>query len=224
MRSASRRMAFLLAALLLLTVCRSALTETAMLMPVTGTVTVNGAAIRTRPTKAVPKLISLTSGAAVTVTGVLENAEGTWLKVVYEQAGGSCEGYMRMEYVSAELIGLDGEPVRIPVSMRVSAKAECGAYNHVGYRWQKEFFVDGELISASVPITLVPGDTLTLSACLTEADAYPDSGWGHVTKTVSREELESGFVVNFSVSVAENRGRYSGNECVWTVTFRFTKA
>ena len=224
MRSFLKRLLLLLFACSLAALFSAAGSETARLMPVQGTVTVSGAAIRPQPTRAVPGLITLSDGAFVTVADVLENAEGCWLRVAYMQKGITYEGYMRMDYVSAELIGSDGEPIRIPVQLRVSARAECGAYNHVGYRWQKEFFIGDEALNGIKTITLMPGDTVTLSARLTELDSYPDTGSSSVTKTVTRQELSDGFTVQFTVNVAENRGRYSGSECVWTVTFRFTKA
>ena len=198
--------------------------QTALLMPAAGTVLTEGAALRKEPTKAVPKLLSLHSGSVVSVFGLVRNGEGDWLEITYETGEKVYEGYVLMEYVAVDLMDENGEPVRLPVRLRVSARAECLAYNHVGYNWKKEFFIDGEALTGSGVIELSAGDTVRVSADITEVDAYPDSGWNAVTKTVTQSDLNAGFTVAFDVYVSENRGRYSGYTAKWTVTFRFTRA
>ena len=214
---------FLLILAVALCISFTAAAEERELLPAQGIVTVQGAAVRPEPTRAVAKLISLDQGTQVTVLKWLNNKEGNWLKVSYKDARRQYDGYILMKYVDAQLSDPDGKPLKIPVSMRVSAKAECGAYNHVGYHWQKLFFIDGAPLNGSQFVALSAGDTMTLSALLSENDAYPDVGRGSVEKAVEQSEL-NGFTVSFTVTVVENRGRYSGNECVWHVTFRFTKA
>ncbi|MBQ3669218.1 MAG: SH3 domain-containing protein [Clostridia bacterium] len=190
----------------------------------TGTVTADNAAIRSEPTKAVPKLASLKSGDTVTVTDVISNTEGDWLYVIYSSGKNTYEGYILMDYVSVELKDENGNIIALPAAMRASAKAEIfGGYNHVGYNWTHEFYINGQRITGGMPLTLRAGDTIELSAFITENDSYSDTGSKTVTKTITQAELDRGFNVSFSVRVSENRGRYSGSSCEWRVTFYFTR-
>ena len=200
------------------------LAESRALAPAEGTVTVDGAAMRREPTKAVSYLVRLNRGDLVTVTDAFVNVEGNWAKVSCQRGKETLEGYLLLNYVSVELFDGAGEPFHLPVEMRVSATAECHNYNHVGYRWTKAFQLNGEELKGPSKCTLTAGDELALSACITETDAFADVGEDSVLKIVTQEELDNGFTVDFTVTVAENRGRYSGYECVWHVTFRFTRA
>ena len=67
------------------------------------------------------------------------------------------------------------------------------------------------------------GDTVTVSASITEEDSNPDVGSGESTHVITAEDLEKGFQVRFTVSVQENGGRYKGSAAKWYVTFTFEK-
>ena len=190
-----------------------------------GTIAVANAAIRAKPTKAVPPLINLSAGETVTVTGIISNGEGNWLYVGYKERGKEYKGFMLMDYVTAELKSIDGDEILFPVTLRVSATAVCvGGYNHVGYNWTKEFYIDGKELANGTALTLKAGDSVRLGAIITESDANPDAGSNYIIKTVSQEELDKGFKVEFEVYVSENRGRYSGYGCRWLVTFYLNRA
>ena len=191
--------------------------------PSPGTVTLNGAVLRGEPTRAVPPLVSLNAGDIVTVTGIVGNNEGMWYKAEFSRNDRTYEGYIFAENVLAELKDENGETVRIPVPMRVSAAAACGAFNHVGYNWERKFYLNGEAFAGARTILLCAGDTVTLGAYLCENDSYPDSTRENVRRVISQSDLVNGFTVSFPVSVSENRGRYSGYSCTWQVTFYFTR-
>ena len=111
---------------------------------------------------------------------------------------------------------------RMSKTMSVSASASCSDYNHIGQEWSQEFYMNGKIIYRGSEITLSPGDTITVSANITEADKDPDDGTGSKSYTVTQADLNNGFTISFNVFVKENGGRYSGNTCIWSVTFRFS--
>ena len=189
-----------------------------------GTVITQGAALRSEPTKAVPMLLNLNSGDALTVRELLQNNEGVWYSVVFIKGKKQYEGYVLSDYVSIQLYDENGDPILIPVKLRVRAEAKCpDGYNHVGFNWSKAFSIGGETLSGAKYISLCAGDEIRLDAAIYEEDSYMDSGHGTLFYAPTQAELDRGFSVSFDVYVSENRGRYSGYSCRWAVTFYFTK-
>ena len=106
-------------------------------------------------------------------------------------------------------------------TLHVTANASCGNYNHVGNDWTTEFYVNGSQVSKNTEVTLSSGDSVTVSATITEIDKTPDIGTASETYTVTNADLEKGFTITLNVNVRENGGRYSGNTAKWQVTFTF---
>lgn len=107
-------------------------------------------------------------------------------------------------------------------SMQVRASATCGDYNHVGSDWSQEFFVNGEKVGKGTIVSIAAGDTITVSATITEEDKSPDIGTNSESYTVTQNDLKNGFSIKFKVDVRENKGRYSGSIATWNVTFNFS--
>ena len=119
---------------------------------------------------------------------------------------------------------LSFDPARFtPVSrdMTVAMSAFTYSYNHIGYTWTQEYFVNGEKKNPYARVTLKVGDEVTVSAVITEHDKKPDTGEASASHIVTAEDLARGFSMEFSVDVAENSGRYSGYVSTWKVTFKF---
>lgn len=110
-----------------------------------------------------------------------------------------------------------------PVSrdMTVLADASTDNYNHTGYVWSQEYYINGEQVDVYSRITLKPGDIVTVEAVITEEDTYPDTGAASAFHVVTAEDILKGFTVGFFVDVEENAGRYAGCVCRWKVAFRF---
>ena len=108
-------------------------------------------------------------------------------------------------------------------ALTVSAKASCGDYNHVGEKWSFVYYVNKSKITDGKTMSFAVGDTVTVSASITEEDSNPDVGSGESTHVITAEDLEKGFQVRFTVSVQENGGRYKGSAARWYVTFTFEK-
>ena len=84
--------------------------------------------------------------------------------------------------------------------------------NHVGNSWYygasyNNAEIDGETITAS------HGSTISIYCKVVEDDNIPDVGSGYLTL-----RMEDGAENSLTISVYENRGRYSGNRAVWIVT------
>ena len=60
--------------------------------------------------------------------------------------------------------------------MQVTAKAACSDYNHFGSDWGQEFYVNGTKVGKGTTISIAAGDTITVSATVTEEDKSPDIG------------------------------------------------
>lgn len=94
--------------------------------------------------------------------------------------------------------------------------------DHVGNSWSKEFKVNDKSFNSGNHITLEPGSSFTLYFCVEESDTNPDIG-------IYREEIEysddlcmNGRTITQSVSVRENRGRYSGHYAIWELKITIT--
>lgn len=67
--------------------------------------------------------------------------------------------------------------------------------------------IDGETI------TVNHGSTISIYCKVVEDDNIPDVGSGYLSL-----RMEDGAENSMTISVYENRGRYSGNRAVWIVT------
>lgn len=80
--------------------------------------------------------------------------------------------------------------------------------------------IDGEKFSGTYGVSV--GETLELSAKMTESDDNPDIGSGSTSHTVTEDDIAEGFEESFDVYVTENGGRNSGQSAHFVVTFEFT--
>ena len=83
--------------------------------------------------------------------------------------------------------------------------------NHVGNSWYygasyNNAEIDGETITVS------HGSTISIYCKIVEDDNIPDVGSGYLSL-----RMEDGAENSLTISVYENRGRYSGNRAVWIV-------
>ena len=104
-------------------------------------------------------------------------------------------------------------------TLKITAKH--GSYNHVGSSWTKHYSLNNEEVKNNIKVKLKYGDTITVEAEISQNDSDPDTGWVELTHTVTEEDLKKGFTLTGEVDVEENRGRYSGYSCSWTVAFSF---
>lgn len=107
-------------------------------------------------------------------------------------------------------------------TMRVTASATCSDYNHVGNDWTQEYYVNGSKVSNGTTVSIAAGDTIMVSATITEEDKTPDIGSNSESYQVTQSDLKNGFTVNFDINVRENKGRYSGSTATWRVSFSFS--
>ena len=109
-------------------------------------------------------------------------------------------------------------------TLKVSGKASCNNFNSVGKNWSYELFVNNqEVTNTTKSMKFNVGDTITLTAHVVEDDSYPDVGDMTKTHVITDSDLKNGFKVSMTVSVKENRGRFSGNVAEWNITFSFSK-
>lgn len=101
--------------------------------------------------------------------------------------------------------------------------AELVENNHVGNEWWSGGYVNGKEIAEgdSVTLSVKPTDTIKLRAEAQEQDKYPDDGAANASVKVS--SITKTTTKALSVTVVENRGRYSGNTAKWKFTFSIQK-
>ncbi|MBO4871805.1 MAG: Ig domain-containing protein [Lachnospiraceae bacterium] len=104
-----------------------------------------------------------------------------------------------------------------PVLMSVSFSSSCSDYNHVGDYWSFSYSINGEAVSNNTSVTMAAGDTIEFSATIPGADKDNDDV-GKKTVTLSKEDIQNGFTLTWTVSVREGHGRYTGYIAVWTIS------
>lgn len=108
-------------------------------------------------------------------------------------------------------------------TLKAAVQATCGDYNHVGDKWTYAYYVNNAKVTDGKSFTFNVGDEVTFRAVITEQDSTPDVGESTAARVITEKDLQDGFRVRFTVSVAENGGRYNGSTAKFTVTFTFTK-
>lgn len=119
-------------------------------------------------------------------------------------------------YEEAELVLL-----RDGINFTVSASNVMNHNNHVGNEWSTSYSVNGYSISGSTTVKIKLGSSVRVSSTKTERDSIPDVGSNSSSYTPTRSDFQSGFELQHSVTVRENRGRYSGNTASFTFTYKF---
>lgn len=91
--------------------------------------------------------------------------------------------------------------------------------NHVGNQWVHEVFVDGNDLSKSGRLQIIPPGTkkqITILVVSTEDDSVPDVGSASMDVTLT-ENMNT--TVTLTTNVRENRGRYTGSWAQWSHHF-----
>ncbi|AWB44239.1 hypothetical protein DCC85_08430 [Paenibacillus sp. CAA11] len=101
--------------------------------------------------------------------------------------------------------------------------AELTSNDHVGNEWAWSASVDGKSLDVGDSITLKNAkNSIILKSYAVEQDKIPDEG--SAEKSISLKSLSSNkTTVKLTVTVTENRGRYSGNKAVWVFTYQISK-
>lgn len=110
--------------------------------------------------------------------------------------------------------------VKIKVTL---VSAELTDNNHVGNEWATSFTVNDSGLEEgkSVEVKLKKTEKLTLNAYAEEQDKIPDTG--SADYSIKAGEIKKTLKKSLTVTVTENRGRYSGNTATWTFSFTIEK-
>ena len=111
---------------------------------------------------------------------------------------------------------VDGDKTLMNVRARSSREDDV----NIGDEWSHDYWIDGEDFYRTYGVSV--GETLELSAKMTESDDNPDIGSGSVSHTVTEEDISEGFEESFDVYVTENGGKNSGQSAHFVVRFEFT--
>lgn len=122
--------------------------------------------------------------------------------------------------VTVQPLAAAGKTVKLKVTF-VSAKLVEN--NHVGNEWWSGAYVNGKELKGggSLVLTLKPADSVKLKAKVSEQDKYPDNGEANVS--VKASSVIKSMNKSLSVTVTENRGRYSGETATWSFSFKIEK-
>lgn len=108
------------------------------------------------------------------------------------------------------------------ITLVVTFDAVCVENQHVGKNWTQEYFLFAESVPEQVAVRLCVGDELCLRAVIAENDKRPDIGEDETYLTITEDVWTSPLVVEKTVLVTENAGRYAGCSAEWTVTYTIT--
>ncbi|CAH1055259.1 hypothetical protein [Paenibacillus pseudetheri] len=122
--------------------------------------------------------------------------------------------------ISAQPLSAAGKTQKVKVTF---VSADLVENNHVGNEWWWGGYVDGKEIAdgESVTLNVSSSGTIKLRAEAQEQDKIPDDGEASASIKVS--SLKSTQNKSLTVTVVENRGRYSGNTATWKFVFKIEK-
>ena len=110
--------------------------------------------------------------------------------------------------------------VKIKVTL---VSAELTENNHVGNEWATLFYVNDTSLEAgeSLELKLKKTEKVFLEAYAEEQDKIPDVGSEEYS--IKAKDIKKTIKKSLTVTVTENRGRYSGNTATWTFSFTIEK-
>lgn len=113
-----------------------------------------------------------------------------------------------------------GKTVKVKVTF---VSAELQENNHVGNQWYTGLKVNGSELSEGTgkTFTLKLNGSLKVQAIAEEQDKIPDTGSN--TMTIKASSIKKTADKSLSVTVTENRGRYSGNTATWKFVVKVQK-
>ena len=97
--------------------------------------------------------------------------------------------------------------------------------NSVGNKWSYEVKINGKKIKEGrkINITATTKDKISFSASAKEHDFIPDTGAGSISVNVKELKLTENNTYPIDVTVAENKGMYTGNTAIWKFNFSVTR-
>lgn len=96
---------------------------------------------------------------------------------------------------------------------RINYIADMLSNNHVGNEWGYEIYYNDEAISNGATITAPINSNISIEATVIEYDKITDYGYSYIDLTLKDNEI-----AKTTVTVRENRGRYTGNIATWEIT------
>lgn len=131
------------------------------------------------------------------------------------------------ETASADALAVPVAQQLLPVSdaditLCVTFDAVYVENQHVGKNWTQEYFLGDEAVPAQVAVHLHVGDEIVLRTVITENDKRPDVGEDETRLTVTENVRTTPIVVEKTVLVTENAGRYTGCSAEWNVIYTIT--
>ena len=128
----------------------------------------------------------------------------------------------------------------------VTVTAILAENNHVGNEWRVSCTINGqelflgqeqdpkvyvaegyirkpekEKVLGTDKVTLSTGDKLVIETVVSEYDKdYPEDATDVTIRTIKADDM-SGFVIEVTITIYENAGRYEGNAAKWVITYEF---
>lgn len=137
--------------------------------------------------------------------------------IAYDKAVAKREAAYQAAYAAAEKAILQKGIV-----FTVYASSSLDYNNHVGNDWSYSRKVNNTEVDYNSSITLKLGNSVSICSVAIEDDSIPDVGSASGSYRPTTDDFRSGFIVTQTVTVRENRGRYSGNTAGFVFTYEFT--
>ena len=125
-------------------------------------------------------------------------------------------------FFNISIVNASSSKVKISVTLE---SIECISNNHVGNDWGFNCTVNKKDLSEgdSIEISTTLSGKITIKSTAEEYDKYPDIGSKSLTISVSKLKPNTDNTYSSSVTVRENRGRYSGNTATWKFIYIIQK-
>lgn len=122
--------------------------------------------------------------------------------------------------ISCNLFTVGAAPSKVKVTVKLDS-IECVQNNHVGNEWAFGCTVNKKALTEgnSISVSTISSGKITIVSTVEEEDSIPDIGSKTLSITVSKLKENKDTTYTSSVTVTENRGRYSGNKAIWKFTF-----
>lgn len=108
------------------------------------------------------------------------------------------------------------------ISFTVGTNIHREYNDHVGNEWSYQFGIDGYQVCSGNKWTIKWGNGIKFTAIAIEDDKIPDVGRTDQWYTPKKEDFKTGFTLENTVIVYENRGRYAGNSAKYIMSLTMT--
>ena len=190
--------------------------------PCEGIANASSVRVRKKAASSGAQLTTLKKGEVVQVLGeTVKNNGDIWYQIETEKGK---KGYVLGDYLSIPETALieAAQNSEDAVMMKLTVKARCKDYNHVGKEWTQYYEWNGiQAKDGKAEGFVAPDVELIVYSRIREQDQKPDTTMETTSYIPTADDVANGFTITQEIKVTENNGNYKDHSAYWTVTFTF---